>query len=204
MSGTSTGWWGTLERWAGILFAIGGVLALIFAILEGAATLSDMDFGTTGFLLIGYAVAFIGLLGLYPDLSDQQRGLAATGAIAAVLGFIGFTGSVVLILGNNAGILPEPFPIWLNPVPLSILGMVIGYLAFGAASLRTHSHTQALGLLLLAPGLLFGVNVMVDLASGFDQWRFIFGLGQSLAIIGVGYLVHTGHQGPSRPDSRAD
>jgi len=190
--GDAKGVMGFLQRWSSTLFIVGGVVALIFAVRVPVQALTGTGYGNVGFLFLsGYILAFIGLLGLYPELSRQQRWMAGAGAIGACLGIVGFAGSVVVIGLDLVGMIPENPPVWLNTVPLSIIGMVGGFLTFGVASLRSDTSVRVLGFLLLIPGLLFGGSVIVDVAPGFDQWRFLFGAGQSISFLAIGYVLRT-------------
>lgn len=198
-----TGLWRSLNRWSSTLFLVGGVLALIFAARKPVQILMDTGYGNVGFLFLsGYLLAFIGLFGLYPQLARQKRWLAGVGAVGACLGMVGFAGSVFVIGMDLAGFFPENPPVWLNTVPLSIIGMIVGYLAFGVASLRSDTYARLLGLLLLVPGLLFGFSVIVDLAPGFDQWRFLFGVGQAVSFLAIGYVLRTQGREASRSSER--
>jgi hypothetical protein len=76
--------------------------------------------------------------------------------------------------------------------------MIVGYLTFGVACLSSHTYARYLGRLLLVPGLLFGVSVIVDLAPGFDEWRFLFGVGQALSFLAIGYVLRMQGKGTSR------
>lgn len=184
--------WSSLQRWSSTLFIVGGVGALIFAAREPVQFLTGTGYGNVGFLFLsGYILAFIGLLGLYPELVRQHRWMAGAGAVGACIGIVGFAGSVVVIGMDLAGMVPENPPVWFNTVPLSIIGMIVGYLAFGVASLRSDTSVRLLGLLLLVPGLLFGGSVIVDLAPGFDQGRFLFGGGQAVGFLAIGYVLRT-------------
>lgn len=199
----ANGVWGPLQRWSSALFLVGGGLALIYAAREPVQFLTSTGYGNVGFVFLsGYVFAFVGLLGLYPEFVGQHRWMVGAGVIGACLGILGFAGSIVVIGMDLTGMVPDNPPVWFNTVPLSIIGMIVGYVAFGVASLRSDTAVRLLGLLLLAPGLLFGASVIVDVAPGFDQWRFLFGGGQAVCFLAIGYVLRTEGTGTARSSGR--
>lgn len=183
----------TLERWSSQLFLLGGVIVVAFAVIEAVPAFTDSSFPLVrNVLTIGYVLAFIGLIGQYRALSGTQRWLARVGAGAAFLGAVGFSFNSLVSLGQLGGIIPREAPAWTNAfVPLAIIGMVIGYLAMGTASLRSDVYSRGLSFLLLVPGTVFVLLFIGVFTIGLGQWGFIFSGTEALAILGIGYLLST-------------
>lgn len=182
-----------LERWSSELFLIGGAIVVAYAIIEALPAFTESKFPIVrNVLTVGYVLAFLGLFGQYRALSDTQKWLARIGAVAAVLGAVGFSFNALVSLGQLGGIVPREAPSWTNVfVPLAIIGMVIGYLAMGTASLRGDVYSRGLSLLLLVPGTVFVILFVGLFTIGLGQWGFIFTGTEALAILGVGYLLRT-------------
>jgi exosortase/archaeosortase family protein len=77
---------------------------------------------------------------------------------------------------------------------LIIVGIILGFLAFAIATLRTDSQSQHVGVLLLAPAAIFAVNFVRVLVLGTTTptWApFVLGSGQALALLAIGYSLRT-------------
>lgn len=193
------GGFGSHRRRSSKLFLVAGVLAVVFAAFEwatvatcgqirGCGLLTDMRsiFGPAGF-----AIAFIGLLGLYPEVSDRSPKLARVGAVFAALGAVGFSVSIVATLGEIGGVLPAE-PAW-TPVYIVLIftGAVIGYPAIAAAGLRTSTYSRPLGVLLIVPAILF-LAVLGLAAPGIPTWAGpVVGSGHALSLLAIGYALRT-------------
>ena len=196
---------GTLERWSPTLFLVGGVAVIGFAV-SMAVIMADSPprsiFGGVGFTL-----SFLALLGLYPGLADESPLLARAGAVFAVLGAVGFTVLFVKGVVQVAGMTP---PAMLAPLAiLNIAGILLGFLLFGAASLRTDAHAQTLGVLLLMPSLVFAVNFVrvAVLGAWSPSWApALLGGLQALAMLSIGYVLRTEslpHESAEQPTDTA-
>lgn len=157
----------------------------------------------------GFTLGFFGLLGLYPSVADRSPGLARVGAICAVLGAVGF---IVTFVTGIADVLQIAVPGWLSSlVILNIVGLVLGYLAFGVASLRTGARSRLFGALLLAPAVIFSLNfVRVILRGGpgsenvLPEVSAVLALGQAIALLGIGYTLRTEADVVGRAGSSTD
>lgn len=183
----------TLERWSSQLFLIGGTIVVVFAVIEAVPAFTDSSFPIVrNVLTAGYVLAFVGLVGQYRALSDTQKGLAGVGAGAAFLGAVGFSLNSVVSLGQLGGIVPREAPAWTNVfVPLAIIGMVIGYIAMGTASLRSDVYSRGLSILLFVPGVVFVILFVGVFTVGIGQWGFLFSGAEAVAILGIGYMLRT-------------
>lgn len=194
---TGTAWWYSLERWSATLFLIGGVLLIGFAALLGYQAFTNEPAPEDIFAGAGFAIGFFGLLGLYPTLADRSPWLARAGAVFAALGAVGFAVTFVESTGQFVGAVPQESPTWVSALQtLNLIGLVLGYLAFGAASLWTDAHSRTLSLLLLAPAIIFLLNMVVAITMRsenpeFTAGPFIFASGQALVLLAIGYLLQT-------------
>jgi hypothetical protein len=188
----STRKWEWIEARSPTLFLVGGGLVVVYAGLHGLEAATDLVLEPNPFEF-GYVVGFLGLLGLYPALADETPWLARAGAAAAVLGIIGLSAFTVLHLAELAGIVARGGPAWFWVfIPLPLIGFVVGYLSIGIASLRTGVHTQMVGLLLLAPGIIVVVMLVQMLAGWTSQLQaFVISAGEAMAHLAIGATLKT-------------
>lgn len=186
----SSGVLNTLERESPTLFLVGGVVLIAFAASLAAIGLMDMSVPRNLFAGAGFTLAFLGLLGLYPGLADRSPWLARAGAGFAVLGAVGFTLTFVLGIAELVEIF---LPAWVEAVQLlNIGGIILGFLLIGVASLRTDAHKRSLGVLLLAPAVVFAVNLarVAVLGAWKPAWApLLLGSLQALAMLAIGYSL---------------
>lgn len=189
--------WESFEEKSATLFLGGGVLLVGFAALLGYQAFTNEPAPEDIFAGAGFALGFLGLLGLYPALADRSPWFARAGAVFAALGAIGFAVTFVVSIGQFAGAVPAEIPAWVAALQiLSVVGLVPGYLAFGVASLRTDAHSRTLGLLLLAPAIIFSLNLATAIALSPENPEFtagpvVFASGQTLALLAIGYVLRT-------------
>lgn len=198
------------------LFLVAGGLLAVFAALLGYEALANTAapedvFGPPGFLF-----AMVGLLGLYPTLADRTPRLARAGAVVAAVSAVGWFAITVLAIGEVAGVIPALEAVGpLGPVVIVAAGgtMVLAYLVFGAASLRTGVYARTVGLLVLAPPVIFGVMLLqAVLFAQFGQfsestmaWSAVaIGGGQALVHLGIGYRLQIEGGPTDHGESRAD
>jgi len=194
-----------LERWSPTLFLVGGAVLIGFAASLAAIGLMDMSVPRNIFAGAGFSLVFLGLLGLYPRLADQSPLLAGAGAVFAVIGAVGFTLTFVLGVAEVVEITPPP---WLEAVQLlNIVGMVLGFLLVGVASLRTNTHARTLGVLLLVPAIVFAVNIarVALLGAWTPSWApFLLGSLQALAMLTIGYSLRSASVPPDGAERPTD
>ena len=197
--------WDPLQRWSPALFLAGGTVLIGFAVSLAIIGMMDGSAPRNVFAGIGFALAFLGLLGLYPQTAEQSPRLARAGAVFAALGAVGFTLTFVLVLVEFVGIDP---PAWVAAVQLlNIVGLVPGFFVFGVVSLRTDARSRRLGLLLLVPAIVFTVNIVrvAVLGSWTPAWApFLLGSLQALAMLAIGYSLRTQPGPRERADPPAD
>lgn len=200
-----------LERMRSPLFLAAGAFLIpfvaslfIIGILE-AAPQDVTEYRV--FAGVGFPLAFLGFLGLYPELVDQRPWLARGGAVFATLGAVGFGLEYVTV--GLPGV-PHVAETSLAPLafPTVILGLLLGPLLFGLASLRSGVHSRRLGVLMMVPSLVWGVNITRFLVLGHSwalPWLLVAEGGvQCLSMLTIGYLLRTESPATERAPSPAD
>ena len=209
MSRTGTIAWRSLERWRAGAFVGSAGLFAVFALLWGAAAVTNVAprptvdvFGPAGWVL-----GFVGLLGLYPGLTEAAPRASRAGAVFATVGVVGAAITAVVNLGQLTGITGEP-PAWFAVLNLLMLvGIVLGFLTVGVAVLRTSVELRSLGLFLLVPALLFVVNIVRVTTLGPRAPTgapFVLGSGQALALLAIGVKLRAAGTPTDRVPSPAD
>lgn len=189
--------WESLEKWRSIAFLIGGVLLGADAALVAGTIITDGDFPMAlgqGLIGAGWTAASIGLLGLYPRLADRSRWLARAGAVFAVIGIVTYTAMAVTSFGYFTGVLDgELSDVVAVFLPGVFLGTVLGFGAFGVASLRTNSYSRTIGLLLLVLPITFLFNIGTGIA-GFNPLAKVLVVVcvLTLTMLSIGYQFRTG------------
>lgn len=182
---------GVLERWRSALFLVAGGVLVVFAATLAIQEVTATVIPQNAFGPLGFAIGFLGLLGLYPGVVTDVPRLAAAGALLAILGAGGFVVAWLVALVEVAG---GTAPAWVELANGPILaGMVLGFLAFAIAVKRSDAYAGQLAVLLLVPAVLLALNVArVELvgAENVRLWvSFLFATGQALAYLGIGITL---------------
>ena len=200
-SSTVTNWLDALEGVTPTAFLLGAVLF----VLAMAVAIAFVEPGVVTefwlellFVAIFVSVA-IGLGGFHATVSPGSERLAGLGALGAVI-----TGVfALLILGmvvamNTFGWAPGAFePLaWTG----ALVGIVIGFLAFGAAIWRTAVVRRVIGGLLVAGGIFLVAYIGNLLLWQHEGVAMVFRLLWGLSLIGVAYSLRT----ESVPAEQAD
>lgn len=185
-----------LERWRSAAFLVGGLLLVVDAVLVAA----NIATGADRFLILGQAVvgaawtaALIGLLGLYPDLAGETRWLSRAGAVFAAIGAVVFAVMAVTSLVYFAGIPAGEYgDIGQFFIPGVLVGSVLGFVSFSAASLRTGVHSRAVGLLLLLPPILVVTNIL-RFVAGMESATLTLAIvvADAVTMLAIGYLLQS-------------
>lgn len=200
----ATAQWGALEEWSSTAFLVGGILWLIDTGLLGLELFIGVSIlGTPGMVnpllyLSGLVAAIVGLLGFYPALASWMPRLARVSA-----GLVSIAGIAILVLLMwfvTSDFLNQPDP----PVVLlllSLLVVVLGFILFGFASIRTNVPSRTVGLLVLAiPAILF-VLIVGTAVSGGDapDWASpAIGGVMSVLLLAIGYQLRSESATPDR------
>lgn len=195
--------WERLEQWRSTAFLIAGLLFVLDALLvAGIIVALGERYMTLGQAFVGAAwtAAFLGLFGLYPELVERSRRLTQAGAVCAAIGTVVFVvmgvASLVYFAGVVDGSLESLVPVFLPGV---IVGSIVGFLLFGAASLRTDTPSRAVGVLLLLPALIVVLNIGTGIAGISSQEATLaVVIGQALAHLALGYSLRSSRRTTGR------
>lgn len=197
--------WESLEARSPTLFLVAGALLVVYAAVFGTITFADPVVEQNVFK-IGYVFGFLGLLGLYPTVVGRNPRLARVGAVAAALGLVAISAFTTNDLAVLAGLVSGGDPGWyVFFIPLALIGFLVGYLAFGVASLRSDVFPPVIGLVLLVPGLIVIVMLALILAGyADDQSAFVISAGEALAHLAIGATLRTKSSVADRDESSTD
>ena len=193
MAGASSSQWDSLERSSATLFLIAGGLLVIHAVTHGLEAFAGIEYPVHHefpFGVGGMTLGFIALLGLYPKMADRLPTLARAGAVVAVLGGVGWLVMGVALFAEVLG--TEP-PASIEAIGLVMVsGVILGYLAFSVASLRTDIVSQTTGLILLTPVLVMVMNLAVAITgNGSLAGQFVVATGFAFAHLAIGATLRT-------------
>lgn len=174
-----------------------GALVVVYSSLYGMEAFFDSYPQIREFIgPIGYIIGFVGLLGLYPGLATRSPKLARTGAIFAAIGIVGFLVTIVIRAEVLAS---EPAAAGAIQGILILIGMILAYLVFSLTSLRTDLHSRVVGLILLGPFLVNGVNFGIVIAGyASPEGRFVTSGLWALSLLAIGVALHMENT-PSEP-----
>lgn len=198
--------WEVVEEKRTAAFVIAGMLYLISGILSEFDIHLIPHSGVLWIYLANIALA-MGMLGFYPELADRAPRLALASVACIGLTVVAQVGSTVVLFGiaANQGVQLSGGHIW-EPVSVfaAALFVIVYFLAaglLGIAILRTDSHSQAIGYLLLASVAWWLSLVGVDVVSGQTVEEIgLVGIDMgvsALLFLAIGYVSHT------RADPRA-
>lgn len=153
----------------------------------------------------GLVLAIVGLLGLYPQLSDRSPRLAQIGVALVALPAVVF--AVLLTCAIPAGVLGIPSPADAIPaldtiVIAGFLMAAIGAMFFGIAALRERTLSHVLGGSLLLVGVAWFVLFGAAYLNGFPIGHRVLlatGVVQTPALFGTGYSLHLDPEVANRP-----
>jgi len=174
---------GTLHRWSGRAFLLGGGLLVVAMVINGVDLVTSIDTqqglllsieGLAGFG--GVVLSIVGLFCMYPRLADAAPRLARVGISLAVLPAAFF---LALLLGCSilAPWLGFPSLKALVPSFYLVTAIIVGLFAvavtaFGVAGLRTEAPSRALGgpLLVVAMGWVVLFGALQGYPDGIPIW----------------------------------
>lgn len=188
-----------LEELGPALWLGSGALGLVYASLYGTEAFLGTYPAIREFLgPVMNILAFTALLGLYPVFADRRPWLARTGGVCAVLAI---AGSVLAIL-STAGLVSEGAAWVAASLFVSIVfGMTIAFLALGVASLRSAVYSRTVGVLLLVPVVVMGLNIGIVIAGyASPEGRLLVSGLWAVTYLGIGVTLRTerGSGGPSK------
>ena len=189
----STGRWKSLEQWSATLFLVAGGLLVVHAGIHVLIAFTGFSYPfhhEVPFGFLGMILGFVALLGLYPQLVTRSPKLAHAGAVLAAIGTVGWFAIGTRALVDDLGFTP---PGWLDPIaPMVILGVILGYLAFGVAGLRTDVVSRTTAVAVLTPALVMVYNIASALVlPDFSGGAVIVASGFALAHLGIGAALQS-------------
>lgn len=142
---------------------------------------------------------FIGLLGLYPNLTDNSPRLARAGLGILTVAGVGLIVIFAWVLVGNILQMVAGMEVPTKPPGIVIAATVGGYvmtvLLFGIASLRNADPSRTVGYLLLGLVGAFTIPVIAGVIWGGypGEWMAVVVSGlQAAVIIAIGYSLRTG------------
>lgn len=200
MRNTDTRVWNTLESWSSAAFLLAGGLLLLFVVLSGLGAFTDV-FGkgavvgaaVVGSGLFGLILAVIGLLGLYPQLSEAAPWLSRGGLGSLALALTGILGVISTLAVVGPPEAPGDVPSFVPPIFISSgVLIMLGYALFAAASIRTETPSRRIGLLLTVPGIVLFWHYIALTAFGSQTvFEIIDYTIISTTFLTIGFLLRT-------------
>lgn len=184
--------WRVLERASPRLFLLGGGLIVGHAAIRGIEAFTDLPPPVDVFGPAGYLLALVGVLGLYPSLTDRAPKTARVGLAVAAIPLAGWIVITAGSVGEIAGLIESS-----GAVPPGvffaghIVAMIVTYGVFGVAVFHCGRQPRAVGvLLLLVPvlfvGMMAGAALIGDVAAG----SFVIGSLLAGTHLAIGYALH--------------
>lgn len=202
-----------VEKWtpqvfiaAGVLLLIGGANDSIVHFLGVASTKAL----SVVFLMGGFLVALLGLVGLYPQLADRSQRLAQVSLGSIVLTGVGI--SILAILAVVGLILPsfdvlDSRAVAIVALPTGLL-LVASFLLFGVTVLRTNAFPRTIGILLLIEFVLVLLATVGGSAVEALVGRGMFLVGAKLlhflVLCSIGYSLHSNPPLTKPPEPTSD
>lgn len=172
--------WESLEGRTGTLFLVAGAMFIVFAAFNGVEAFMGQSAPKDIFGPAGFAFAFLGMLGMYPRLSEKYPRLLLFGAVIVL---IGFAASAITSLWHIGLWVIPTMPDFGSAFALGmVLGQFLGYTSFGFASLRADLYTRPVGLLLVAVPTVLALMI-ATVATGFATSGSAVVLGSVQAIL---------------------
>lgn len=205
--------WNTLDRWSARAFFVGGGMFGIAAVLSAYAMVTGEvrvhQYLGEAFIAFGWIGGLVGLLGLYRGVAERSRWLARAGGAFTVVGLMAFTvlgvvSLVVFVTGGSIASMVHPALLLLGV----ILGSLLAFVTFSAATFRSDAHPRVASLLLLVPAAIFVVNfVVLPVLLGGQGNPPAVGLvvvgALALGMLAIGYVLRTDRSLDERHDAVA-
>lgn len=195
-----------VEQWSPKVFLAAGGLFALPAVVYGLNTVTGLDIAVPpAVIFLFMMVVFVGLLGLYPRIADQDSTLANGGVVllavtAAII--ISTFGVSVLFTGPTLG----------KSTVLAIIltvgvGSILTVTTFGVASLRTDAFSDSVGgfLLVMAAAISFIIVATLVASDPAPAWVGFVGNGLvATSLVSIGHVVRTEDVLTKNPDGTGD
>lgn len=200
MRDTDSTVWNALESRSSTAFLIAGGVLFLFVGLTGLSAFTDVlgqgavvGAAVVGAGISGLIAAVIGLLGLYPRLCDSAPRLSRSGLGALVAALTG----ILVVVGTLAVVGPPEYPgdvpSFIPPIFItSGILIMVGYVLFATASIRTETPSRRIGLLLAVPGIVLLWHYIALAAFGSQHiFEMIDYTIISTTFLTIGFLLRT-------------
>jgi hypothetical protein len=179
---------GAVEKWSPTLFLIAGILVVGHATLLGVQAFTGMVTPPDVFAPLGHLVALVGLAGLYPPLADRTPTLARVAVVLATIPAVGWLVLSTWQVGELTGVLSPPTGGLPGVVSVTVIvGTVLTYALFGAASFRAGVRPGSVARRLLLPaGLFSGLIASIAVVGASALVGFVFTSGLVVAYLSIG------------------
>lgn len=203
--------WDSFERRSATAFLVAGGLMVVFWALVALEVFMDISSPQALVAMPALVATFVGLLGLYPMLTDQSPRLARAGVGILAIATVGLVVIFAWILAAN--LLPQVTGIDVPAQPpsifimLTVSGYVITVLSFAVASLWTAVPSRTVGFLLFTLVGVFALPVIAGLLWGEypREWMAVVVSGwQAAAMLGIGYTLRLESTMTDRTKASAD
>lgn len=199
--------WDRLEKQTSFAFTLAGVLLVGSVVVPlGLSTVTSWAW-VAGLFLVGFAVVGIavGLVGLYPAITDRAPRLATVGVLGGViaggaaLSLIAMGGIALIGEGTFGMELGKPMGIFAAVILSMAGGLALGFFSVGTAGWRTGSLSRVTSQLLLLGGTLLLMPVadailrrVFAIEIGMPSWFFLPILGLVILVtLATGYSLRT-------------
>lgn len=189
----------TSSRWAAGIFFMAGSAMLVNVIFLWVRFYTDFRLSILWAAIPGivaFVASIIGLITLYPRLTDQAPWLARGGFGLAMVASAAICIASLWLMGAfllGAGI-PEPLPVgFLALTGIFLMAMVLSFICTAAACLIDDS-SRIVGYLLTVPVALWGIMLVVGAIHGLESGLSLdyYTNGPiSLAFLGIGFSLQT-------------
>lgn len=190
--------WEALERWSPRAFLIAGGLMAVFWALVSLEVFMDVSSPQALLAMPALVATVVGLMGLYPRVSDSTPMLAKLGSGLLGLALIGIVVIFLWVLASDVLTTVSGVKIPNQPPGIFKFSTIGAYatsvLVFGIAYLQSGSHSRRVGLLLLALVGVFGIPVVAGIVWGDypGEWMAVVVSGlQALAMLAIGFALRT-------------
>lgn len=163
--------WGMLEKWNPWVFLTAGGIFALLSVSSGLNVVTGTEITLSPVVIfIFMLLVFVGLLGLYPGLADQDASLAKVG--------IGLLGGTVAMLIPGVGVFTHSIGRLVSETTTLVIviavavGATLTVTTFGVAIHRTGGYLRPIGyfLLLMAASMSFMVVAMVVYGHSTPSW----------------------------------
>lgn len=194
--------WETLDRWRARAFIIAGGLFLTSPAAKGLTLVtagSPPEWVVALLAFSGLLASLVGLLGFYPELSEQVPRHALAGAVATGVAMGVTVGLFVWLIGTRALAAMSYLAAPVSPPAIVFVSLVAamatGFAVVGAATLRSSTSSRTVGVLLVALAVPWVVLLVAGAVygSGLPVWLSLTTYGAiPVGLLATGYSIR-GH-----------